>query len=51
MDACFEQMIDEVADALDHLEGARAIVLTGEGRAFCSGAASGPTLAIASLRR
>lgn len=32
------QMADEIADALDHLDGARALVITGEGRAFCSGA-------------
>lgn len=38
MNACSEQMIDEVADALDHLEGVRAVVITGAGRAFCAGA-------------
>lgn len=32
------QMFDEIADALDHLNGARAVLITGEGRAFCSGA-------------
>lgn len=32
------QMADEIADALDHLDGARALLITGEGRAFCSGA-------------
>jgi 2-(1,2-epoxy-1,2-dihydrophenyl)acetyl-CoA isomerase len=32
------QMADEIADALDHLDGARALLVTGEGRAFCSGA-------------
>lgn len=32
------QMADEIADALDHLGCARALVITGEGRAFCSGA-------------
>lgn len=32
------QMADEIADALDNLGGARALLITGEGRAFCSGA-------------
>ena len=32
------RMADEIADALDHLDGARALLITGEGRAFCSGA-------------
>jgi 2-(1,2-epoxy-1,2-dihydrophenyl)acetyl-CoA isomerase len=32
------QMFDEIAQALDHLNGARALVITGAGRAFCSGA-------------
>ena len=32
------QMADEIGAALDHLEGARAVLITGEGRAFCSGA-------------
>lgn len=41
------QMLDELIDALQHLQSsdeARALVLTGEGRAFCSGAdlAGGP---------
>lgn len=32
------QMADEISDALDNLGGARAVLMTGEGRAFCSGA-------------
>ena len=32
------QMADEISDALDNLDGARALLITGEGRAFCSGA-------------
>jgi 2-(1,2-epoxy-1,2-dihydrophenyl)acetyl-CoA isomerase len=32
------QMADEIADALDHLGGARVLLMTGAGRAFCSGA-------------
>ncbi len=32
------QMADEIADVLDNLGGARALLITGEGRAFCSGA-------------
>jgi 2-(1,2-epoxy-1,2-dihydrophenyl)acetyl-CoA isomerase len=32
------QMADEIADALDHLSGARVLLMTGAGRAFCSGA-------------
>ncbi|MBL0925831.1 MAG: enoyl-CoA hydratase/isomerase family protein [Sphingomonadaceae bacterium] len=32
------QMADEIGTALDHLEGARVVLITGEGRAFCSGA-------------
>ena len=32
------QMADEIVAVLDHLEGARALLITGEGRAFCSGA-------------
>jgi 2-(1,2-epoxy-1,2-dihydrophenyl)acetyl-CoA isomerase len=32
------QMADEISAALDKLDGARALIFTGEGRAFCSGA-------------
>ncbi|MFM9828420.1 MAG: enoyl-CoA hydratase-related protein [Sphingomonas sp.] len=31
-------MFVEIGHALDHLDGARAVLMTGEGRAFCSGA-------------
>ncbi len=32
------QMADEISEALDNLGGARCVLITGEGRAFCSGA-------------
>lgn len=38
LNAAPPQMFDEIGDALDHLDGARAVLITGEGRAFCSGA-------------
>ena len=38
LNAMPSQMADEIADALDNLGGARALLITGEGRAFCSGA-------------
>lgn len=38
LNACSLDMADEINDALDHLEGARALIITGEGKAFCSGA-------------
>lgn len=31
-------MFDEISDALAHLDGARAVLIQGAGRAFCSGA-------------
>jgi 2-(1,2-epoxy-1,2-dihydrophenyl)acetyl-CoA isomerase len=38
LNAMGPQMADEIADALDNLGGARALIITGAGRAFCSGA-------------
>ena len=38
LNACPPTMAIEIADALADLQGARAVLLTGEGRAFCSGA-------------
>ncbi|MGQ4828382.1 enoyl-CoA hydratase/isomerase family protein, partial [Enterococcus faecalis] len=38
LNACPPQMATEIADALSMLGDARAVLLTGEGRAFCSGA-------------
>lgn len=38
LNACSLDMADEIIDALDHLDGARAVLITGEGRAFCAGA-------------
>ncbi len=48
LNAAPPRMFDEIADALDHLGGARALLITGEGRAFCSGAdIAGPDRATA----
>jgi 2-(1,2-epoxy-1,2-dihydrophenyl)acetyl-CoA isomerase len=38
LNACPPTMAVEISDALYDLEGARAVLITGEGRAFCSGA-------------
>jgi 2-(1,2-epoxy-1,2-dihydrophenyl)acetyl-CoA isomerase len=38
LNAAPPQMFDEIATALDDLDGARAVLIHGEGRAFCSGA-------------
>jgi 2-(1,2-epoxy-1,2-dihydrophenyl)acetyl-CoA isomerase len=38
LNACPPNMAVELSDALYDLEGARAVLITGEGRAFCSGA-------------
>lgn len=38
LNACPPNMALELANAVNDLEGARAVVITGEGRAFCSGA-------------
>lgn len=38
LNACPPTMAVEIGDALYDLEGARAVLITGEGRAFCSGA-------------
>ena len=38
LNAMGPQMADEISEAVDHLEGARALLITGAGRAFCSGA-------------
>ena len=38
LNAMGPDMADEIGDALDHLEDARVVLITGEGRAFCSGA-------------
>jgi 2-(1,2-epoxy-1,2-dihydrophenyl)acetyl-CoA isomerase len=38
LNACSLDMADEIADALDQLGDARCVVITGAGRAFCSGA-------------
>jgi 2-(1,2-epoxy-1,2-dihydrophenyl)acetyl-CoA isomerase len=38
LNAAAPQMFDEIGDVLDNLDGARAVLMTGAGRAFCSGA-------------
>jgi 2-(1,2-epoxy-1,2-dihydrophenyl)acetyl-CoA isomerase len=38
LNAASLEMADELNDALDRLDGARVVLLTGAGRAFCSGA-------------
>ena len=38
LNACSLDMAGEIGDALDRLEDARCVVITGAGRAFCSGA-------------
>ena len=38
LNACSLDMADEISDALDRLGDARVLILTGAGRAFCSGA-------------
>lgn len=38
LNAAPPQMFEEIGHALDNLDGARAVLITGEGRAFCSGA-------------
>jgi 2-(1,2-epoxy-1,2-dihydrophenyl)acetyl-CoA isomerase len=38
LNAAPPQMFDEIGQALDNLDGARCVLITGAGRAFCSGA-------------
>ncbi|MBY0582447.1 MAG: enoyl-CoA hydratase/isomerase family protein [Sphingomonas sp.] len=38
LNAAPPQLFEEIGRAIDHLDGARAVLITGEGRAFCSGA-------------
>ncbi|QJB68283.1 enoyl-CoA hydratase-related protein [Parasphingorhabdus halotolerans] len=38
LNACSLDMADDIFIALDKLEDARAVIITGEGRAFCAGA-------------
>ncbi len=38
LNAAPPQMFEEIGHAIENLDGARAVLITGEGRAFCSGA-------------
>ena len=38
LNAAPPQLFEEIGHAIDHLDGARAVLITGEGRAFCAGA-------------
>ena len=38
LNACSLDMADDINNAMDHLGDARALVITGEGKGFCSGA-------------
>ena len=38
LNAASLQLADELSEALDRIDGARAVLVTGAGRAFCSGA-------------
>lgn len=38
LNAASIEMADELSEALDRIDGARAVLITGAGRAFCSGA-------------
>lgn len=38
LNACPPNMANEIGEALNDLDGARTVLITGEGRAFCSGA-------------
>jgi len=38
LNACSLDMADDINNAMDHLGDARVLVITGEGKGFCSGA-------------